>query len=65
MGKVIIDRKDEKFIVSITPYLENTFVIDEVEISEEAENALFGRKGSDSAVKKFAEEWREKVFKEF
>ncbi|MEM4134539.1 MAG: hypothetical protein QXV73_05020 [Candidatus Micrarchaeia archaeon] len=64
MGKVIIDRKDDKFIVSIIPYLENTFVIDNIEITEEAENALFNGKGSQSPVQKFTEEWRKKIFRE-
>lgn len=64
MGKVIIDRKDEKFVVSITPYIENTFVIDEIEISEEAKIALFKGKRGISSAQKFAKEWREKIFRE-
>lgn len=65
MGKVIIDHKDNKFIVSVVPYLENTFVIDNIEITEEAKNALFNGKGNLSLVQKFAKEWREKIFQDF
>lgn len=41
MGKIVIDRKDDKFIISVIPYLENTFVIDEIELTEEAKTVLF------------------------
>lgn len=40
MCKLIIDRKDDKFIISIPPYFENTLVVDYIEFSEEARNAI-------------------------
>lgn len=53
MGKVIIDRKDNKFVISIIPYLENTFVIDDIEITEEAKDALFKGETSCSSTQEF------------
>lgn len=64
MKKLIIDKKDGKFVISISPFFENTFVIDEIEISEEAKNALFNGKGSFSIVKEFTKQWREKVYQD-
>lgn len=61
MSKLLIDLKDGKFMVSVIPYLENTFVIDEIDISEEAANALLKQKRSKAVVQKFAREWLEKV----
>lgn len=63
MGKMVIDRKDDKFLVSIIPYLENTFVLDEIEISEDALNVINKRKNGESSVKKFVEQWG-KIFQE-
>lgn len=63
MNKMFIDVKDDKFLVSITPSFENTFVVDVIEITEEAKNAIDNKEGSESPVKEFISHWRETLFK--
>lgn len=53
MSKIIIDKKDNKFVISIIPYLENTFVVDDIEITEEAKDALFKGETSCSSTQEF------------
>ncbi|WP_353684379.1 hypothetical protein V4D30_00925 [Thermodesulfovibrio sp. 3907-1M] len=63
MATMIIEMKDDKFLISITPYLENTFVIEEIKISEEAFNAINKKQNNKSPVKEFVEQWG-KIFRE-
>lgn len=65
MAKVIIDRKDDKFIVAVTPLMEQVFVIDQIEISEEAKNVIFEKEGGQSLVEQFTREWYKRVYNEY
>ncbi len=62
MSKLIVDIKDDKFVVFITPYLENTFIVDEIEITEGAYDVIFDRQSQKNSVKEFIRYWRKTVF---
>lgn len=61
MSKLIVDIKDDKFVVFITPCFENTFVVDSVEITPGVWDVIFSRQ-EEKPIKEFVKYWRKTVF---
>ncbi len=62
MGKILIDYKDNKFVIAIIPYLDNTFAVDSIEITKEAEFVIFNKERAEK-IENAKNKWRA-LFKE-